>query len=167
MERLWAPWRMEYIEGIGEKENACIFCAKPAENKDAENFILYRGKKVFIILNTFPYSNGHLLIAPYRHTADLTDLSPEESQELLSAASLGIKALKETMRPEGFNLGMNLGRIAGAGIAGHLHLHIVPRWGGDTNFMATCGETKVIPESLSATLDKLRQALASREGKDA
>jgi len=168
MERLWAPWRMEYIDGIGkEAEKECIFCAKPAQDRDDENFILHRGKSVFLLLNTFPYTNGHLLAAPYRHTADLADLSEEEARELLAAAALGVKALQEAMRPDGFNLGMNLGRSAGAGIADHLHLHIVPRWSGDTNFMAACGEIKVIPESLSATLQKLRQALAGLEGKDA
>jgi len=167
MERLWAPWRMEYIEGIGESDNECVFCAKPAQDKDDENFILYRGEKAFIILNAFPYSNGHLLVAPYRHTADLCELGPEEMQEMMQLAGLGVRLLKETMRAEGFNLGMNLGRVAGAGIASHLHLHVVPRWSGDTNFMAACGETKVIPESLEATLKKLRQALVSMGGEDA
>ncbi len=163
MERLWAPWRMEYIERIGKEEKGCIFCVKAAESQDAENFILYRGKSVFILLNTFPYTNGHLLVAPYRHLAALTELGEEEARELLSAAALGVNALQRAMRPDGFNLGLNLGRPAGAGIADHIHLHIVPRWSGDTNFMTVCGETKVIPESLPDTLKKLRSALAEAD----
>jgi ATP adenylyltransferase len=164
MERLWAPWRMEYIEGMDRGEKECIFCGKASEDRDEENFILHRGKKVFVLLNTFPYTNGHLLVAPYRHTADLVGLNDEEAGELLSAAALAIKALREAMGPDGFNLGVNLGRSAGAGIADHIHLHIVPRWTGDTNFMAVCGEAKVIPEALSATFEKLRKALASLGG---
>ncbi|NIM05734.1 MAG: HIT domain-containing protein [Armatimonadetes bacterium] len=167
MERLWAPWRMEYIEGMGKEEKGCIFCTSASEDRDTENFILYRGKTVFIILNTFPYTNGHLLVAPYRHTADLTDLQEGEARELLSAATLGIKALRRAMSPDGFNLGINLSRTAGAGIADHLHLHIVPRWTGDTNFMSVCGEAKVIPEALPATLDRLRQAISTLESDDA
>lgn len=167
MERLWAPWRMEYINGIGKEEGGCIFCAKPAAQEDETNLILYRGRTVFIILNAYPYSNGHLLVAPYRHTGELTELAPEEAQELLAATMLGMRTLREAMRPDGFNVGMNLGRVAGAGIADHLHLHLVPRWGGDTNFMTVCGGAKVIPEALSVTYHKLRQALAAREAGDA
>ena len=167
MERLWAPWRMEYIGNIGKGDEECIFCSKPAEDKDEENFILYRGKCAFIILNAFPYSNGHLLVAPYRHTADLAGLNEAEASELLALTQLGVQVLRKAMNPEGFNIGMNLGRAAGAGIADHLHLHIVPRWGGDTNFMTVCGTVKVIPEALPVTLKKLQQALNSLEGLNA
>jgi ATP adenylyltransferase len=163
MERLWAPWRMKYIESLGTEEKDCIFCAKASQAEDDDNFLLYRGKTVFLLLNTFPYTNGHLMAAPYRHTADLTALTPAESQELLAVAALGVKALKKALNPDGFNLGMNLGRPAGAGITDHLHLHIVPRWSGDANFMAVCGNAKVIPEALPATLQKLRAALAELE----
>jgi|WetSurMetagenome_2_1015567.scaffolds.fasta_scaffold537273_2 ATP adenylyltransferase len=166
MERLWAPWRMKYIENLGNAAIDCIFCAKASQAADDENLLLYRGKTVFLLLNTFPYSNGHLLAAPYRHTADLTQLTLEENQELLSVAALGVKLLQSALNPDGFNLGMNLGRPAGAGIADHLHLHIVPRWSGDTNFMAVCGDIKVIPEALPATLQKLRAALAAGEKAD-
>lgn len=161
MEQLWAPWRMEYIEQIGKEEKACIFCSKSAQNLDDENFVLHRGRTVFILLNTFPYTNGHLLVAPYRHLADLAELSAEEAKEFFSAAALAVSALRQALSPEGFNLGLNLGRAAGAGIVDHLHLHIVPRWSGDTNFMAVCGGVKVIPEALPDTLKKLRLAVAA------
>jgi len=167
MERLWAPWRMEYIENIGKEENACIFCAKSEENSDEKNLVLYRGKSVFILLNTFPYTNGHLLVAPYRHTADITELNQDESCELIELASLGVKLLKAIMQPDGFNIGINLGRSAGAGIADHLHLHIVPRWHGDTNFMSVCGDVKIIPEALSETLKKLQKVLETEKKQDA
>jgi len=163
MERLWAPWRIQYIESLTNQDKTCIFCAKASQREDDDNFLLYRGKTVFLLLNTFPYTNGHLLVAPYRHTADLTSLTAEESRELLAVATLGVKILSKALNPDGFNLGMNLGRPAGAGITDHLHLHIVPRWSGDSNFMTVCGNTKVIPEALPATLQKLRAALAALE----
>jgi ATP adenylyltransferase len=164
MERIWAPWRMAYIENIDKEENDCIFCTKAAEERDDENFIVCREENCFVLLNAYPYTNGHLLIAPYRHTGDLTSLSAEEAQGLMCAAARVVKALKQAMHPEGFNIGMNLGRPAGAGIADHLHLHIVPRWSGDTNFMSVCSDAKVIPEALSVTLVKIRAALGEPDG---
>ena len=154
--RLWAPWRMVYIEGIDrEDDNGCIFCDKPAENADRENLILHRGETCFIIMNRFPYNNGHLLIVPYHHTAELGDLDAAVRLELLDTCDRAVRAMKNTMRPDGFNMGANLGRTAGAGIADHFHLHLVPRWNGDTNFMPVVGSTKVISESLDHTYDKL------------
>ncbi|MBI5167265.1 MAG: HIT domain-containing protein [candidate division NC10 bacterium] len=150
---LWAPWRMEYI--AGDKSSGCILCEKPKEGRDSENFILFRGEAVFIIMNIFPYNSGHLLIAPYRHIDTLALLTKEEAAELMAFAQKSEKVLKETLKAEGFNLGINLGKAAGAGIEGHIHLHVVPRWNGDTNFMPILGETKVIPEYLSSIYLKL------------
>ncbi len=155
MERLWAPWRLEYI--VGAKTEGCIFCVFPQQNDDAKNHILRRGKQAFVIMNAFPYSNGHLLIAPYRHIACLTDLTDDENLEMMQLAQLSCNALTEVCRPDGFNLGMNLGTAAGAGIADHLHMHIVPRWTGDTNFMPVFADVKVIPEALQTTYDKLKE----------
>jgi len=161
-EKLWAPWRMKYIEGIDVNDSGkCIFCEKPKEKNDKENFIVYRGSKCFIILNTFPYNNGHLLVVPYKHTSEIKDLDSETMLELMNTAGIVIEAVKNTMRPDGFNVGMNLGRSAGAGIAEHLHIHIVPRWIGDTNFMPVIGGTKVISESLEDTYRKLSKAMKS------
>lgn len=157
METLWAPWRIEYI--LGKKPAGCIFCVKPAENKDDENLILYRGKYHFIIMNAFPYNNGHMMVVPYRHTSTLEGWSVEERVELMELADLGVALLKKVMRPDGFNLGINMGLVAGAGVADHIHLHIVPRWNGDTNFMPVLADTRVISEHLVATYLKLKEAL--------
>ena len=159
-EKLWAPWRMKYIEGIDVNYSGkCIFCEKPKEKNDKKNFVLYRGSKCFIILNTFPYNNGHLLVVPYKHTSEINELDSETVLEVMNTTSIAIEAVKNTMRPDGFNVGMNLGRSAGAGIAEHLHIHIVPRWIGDTNFMPVIGGTKVISESLEDTYKKLSKAV--------
>lgn len=157
MEYLWAPWRMAYVQSATASD--CILCQKPGEDNDEVNLILYRGLYNFIILNAFPYNPGHLMIAPYRHTADLQDLRDEEAKEHLDIIKKGLELLKEVMEPAGFNIGLNLGRVAGAGIADHLHTHIVPRWGGDTNFMPVLSDTKVVPEALTATYRKLRTTL--------
>jgi ATP adenylyltransferase len=154
MERLWAPWRLEYI--IADKTEGCIFCVFPAQSNDREDRILHRGEHAFVIMNAFPYSNGHLLIAPYRHTADLSELSDEEGLEMMQLVGKSIRALREAFRPDGINVGVNQGTAAGAGIADHVHMHIVPRWNGDTNFMPVFAEVKVIPEALEATYDKLK-----------
>jgi ATP adenylyltransferase len=146
---------MDYI--LRKKEKGCLFCRKPKEKKDKENLILYRGKTAFIVMNKFPYNNGHLMVIPIRHCVDLEALNDEESQELYSLVSLSVRVLKETLRPHGFNVGLNLGGAGGAGEP-HLHFHVVPRWNGDTNFMPALGETKVIPEYLARTYDKLRFA---------
>ena len=154
MERLWAPWRMTYIKGI-KKEEGCVFCVKPNQRDDRDNLLLFRGKTCFVLMNLFPYNNGHLMVIPYRHTSDFSDLDKETSGELWELLCLCKKALTNVMRPEGFNIGMNIGRDAGAGIDQHIHMHIVPRWNGDTNFMPVIGETKVISQALSETYDAL------------
>lgn len=159
MEKLWAPWRMSYVEVNPKPSSGCIFCEKPQETADAENLILRRGQTAFVILNAFPYNNGHLMVVPYRHTADLADLAPDERDELMALAQWCTRLLAEAIRPDGFNMGMNLGRVAGAGIADHLHLHLVPRWNGDTNFMPVVADTRVLPDSLQSRYAKLRQAM--------
>ena len=156
MKILWAPWRIKYI--LGKKEG-CIFCDKVKENKDRENYILLRGKNAFVILNTFPYSNGHLMVAPYRHVPDLDGLEESELAELMRLVNTCTQILKKALKPEGFNIGANLGKASGAGVEGHIHIHIVPRWEGDTSFISTVGDTKIIPESLDDTYGKLLAAL--------
>jgi len=155
MERLWAPWRMTYIKGVNKEEDGCIFCIKPQQNNDKENLLLFRGKKSFVLMNLFPYNNGHLMIIPYKHTSDILDIDKETSGEMWELLNLSKRVLTTVMNPEGFNIGMNIGRNAGAGIDQHIHLHIVPRWNGDTNFMPVTGETKVISQALNETYDAL------------
>lgn len=157
MERLWAPWRIEYI--LQARQPGCILCQKPGEQNDEANFLLYRGKYNFIILNIFPYNPGHLMIAPYRHTANLLDLSDKEAREHFELIKKSLKLLKEVMEPAGFNIGLNLGKVAGAGIADHLHTHVVPRWEGDTNFMPVLSDTKIVSEALTATYRRLKANL--------
>jgi ATP adenylyltransferase len=158
MEKLWAPWRMAYV-GV-EQPTGCIFCTKPAAGEDDVTLVLHRGAHAFIMLNAFPYNNGHLMIAPYRHTSDMDSLSLDENREMMELAQLCVRILGRAYTPDGYNLGMNLGRVAGAGIADHLHLHVVPRWSGDTNFMPVVADTKVLPDSLRNTYAKLRAVLA-------
>ncbi len=155
MERLWAIWRVAYIK-IAGKQEGCIFCELPASKKDDENLILLRSEHAFLMLNRFPYNPGHLMIAPYRHLGDIEDLTQEEVLDIWEILKLSIKALKETMSPDGFNIGINVGRVAGAGFEGHVHVHIVPRWNGDTNFMPVVAETKVISESLESVYRELK-----------
>jgi len=157
MRKLWAPWRVEYI--LKEKEKKCIFCQKAKENKDGENYILFRGEKCLVMLNAFPYNNGHLMIAPYRHIGSIEDLEEEEAGEMMKILSRMTVLLKKVMHSDGFNIGMNLGDVAGAGIVNHLHLHIVPRWKGDCNFMPVLSDTKVISEDLQQTYQKLKEKL--------
>ena len=157
MEYLWAPWRIKYIQRA--TEGGCILCQKPSENSDEANFILYRGQHNFIILNAFPYNPGHLMVAPYRHTASLQDLRDTEAKEHFEIIKKSLELLKEVMGPAGFNIGLNVGKVAGAGLAEHLHTHIVPRWQGDTNFMQVLADTKVIPEALGSTYRKLKAKL--------
>jgi ATP adenylyltransferase len=161
MEKLWAPWRIEYI--LSKKPAGCIFCDKPAENKDEENLILHRGRYHFIIMNAFPYNNGHMMVVPFRHTATLSAWAAEEQQEMMQLADLAVELLRKSMRPDGFNLGINMGIVGGAGVADHIHLHIVPRWNGDTNFMPVLSDTRVISEHLRATFGMLKKALAEME----
>jgi ATP adenylyltransferase len=156
MEKLWAPWRMKYIkESIDKPGQGCIFCAKPAESKDRENLILYRGVHAFIMLNAFPYNNGHLMVIPYRHSNSMDDIDPAGAAELWLLLAKSRSALSKAFNPDGFNIGINLGRTAGAGIDTHLHVHIVPRWNGDSNFMPVIGGTKVISQSLEDAYDAL------------
>jgi ATP adenylyltransferase len=151
---------MEYITGESAKhDKGCIFCHKPKQKNDRGNHILLKGKKAFVMMNLFPYTNGHLMIAPYRHVGDFKKLTDAELLEMMHLAQLCQKAMEKCMRPEGFNLGFNLGRTAGAGIADHVHLHLVPRWNGDTNFMPVLAEAKVISEGLEQTYVKLSDAL--------
>src|SRR5688572_22969925 len=154
MERLWTPWRLAYVSGGGESA-ACVFCAAP-EDEDAAPLVLFRGDTCFVILNLFPYNNGHLMIVPRRHVASLADASAEERGELMELTRIAEIALTEAFGPHGMNMGINLGKAAGAGVPGHLHVHVVPRWNGDTNFMTVVGQTRVLPEELPATGDKLR-----------
>jgi len=153
MEQIWAPWRIEYIQM--EKPGGCILCDKPKQNDDVANYILYRGDKNFIIMNSYPYNPGHLMVAPYRHVANLEELTDEERHEHFNIVSRSVKLLKEVFNPAGFNIGMNISRIAGAGIDDHIHTHIVPRWQGDTNFMPVIADVRVMPEALAETYKKL------------
>jgi len=157
MEYMWAPWRMEYIKA--EKPHGCIFCDKPGQNSDRNNLILYRGDSCFVIMNYYPYNNGHLMIVPYRHVARLEHLSDSERYELMDLLSLCSTVLQHCMNPDGFNIGMNLGRVAGAGIDDHIHFHVVPRWNGDTNFMPVVGVTKVSPQGLIESYDQIKKQL--------
>lgn len=158
MHRLWAPWRSQYVRRE-EREEGCIFCKKPGENRDEENYILLRGETSFVMLNTFPYNNGHLMIAPYRHLSSLEEMNSEESIEMMELLRRMVKLLRKALQPEGFNIGMNLGKAGGAGVVDHVHLHIVPRWIGDYNFMPLLSETKVIPEALEQTYRELKRRL--------
>ncbi len=153
-ERLWATWRMAYFSQ-NNPNNECIFCSKPKEDTDRDNLILHRGKHTFTIMNLYPYNNGHIMIIPYRHISDFTKLSKEETTEMMEQLKFMISVIKKTMNPEGFNSGINMGRPAGAGIADHLHMHLVPRWTGDTNFLPIFDDTRVISEHIFATYDKL------------
>lgn len=153
MKQIWAPWRLEYIAGADE-EGECIFC-RAARDGDTDSLVVHRGDTAFCLLNKFPYSSGHLMIAPYRHVADFAELTADEALEIHRLAACGMGALAEAFGPQGYNLGWNLGRIAGAGIVDHVHLHVVPRWAGDTNFMPVLADVKVLPEHLSETRAKL------------
>jgi len=152
---LWAPWRRKYITGE-DSSRACIFCSKSSSDNDRDNLIIHRGKTAFALLNLYPYNNGHILIAPYRHTGDPTLITAEEYSEMLSIINRLIIKMRDKMNPEGFNMGMNIGRAAGAGIEDHIHMHLIPRWNGDTNFMPVTGEVKVISESLESVYEKLK-----------
>ena len=156
-DKIFAPWRIGYIQAT--KDEGCILCDLPREERDEENLILHRGKSSFIIMNRYPYNPGHLMIAPYKHVGVIEELDTGEIYEIIDLCKLAIRVIKSCMEPDGFNIGMNLGRIAGAGIDDHIHLHIVPRWSGDTNFMPVLAGTDVIPEALEETYKKLKEAL--------
>ncbi len=157
MKYLWSPWRMTYIEGP-KSENGCIFCKALELPDGVENLIVHRGDRAFVILNRFPYTSGHLMVVPYLHRPSLVDLEPDTRAELMELSAQGIRVLEAEYRPEAFNLGANIGESAGAGIADHIHLHVVPRWTGDTNFLSTLAETRVLPESLEDTYRRVRSA---------
>jgi ATP adenylyltransferase len=152
---MWAPWRMKYI--LQPEQKGCLFCEKAKERNDKKSYILYRSRKSFCIMNLYPYNNGHLMVAPYRHVRSLESLTDEEICDMLLVAKKGVKALKKAFKPQGFNMGINIGRIAGAGVVGHLHMHIVPRWRGDTNFMPILSDTKLVSQGLNRTYDTLRK----------
>ena len=159
MDRLWSPWRGEYIASAGASDSLgrCVFCEIQADSSnDQRNFVLHRARFNFVVLNIHPYSSGHLLIVPYEHAAELCSVSKETSDELMDLTKRAEAAIRGAYQPDGINLGMNLGRAAGAGIADHIHVHMLPRWNGDTNFMTTVGETRVLPEDLSTTFSRLR-----------
>lgn len=158
MNRLWAPWRIGYI--TGEKVGGCIFCEKPAEHDDRANYILARGRRCFVILNLYPYNNGHLMVVPYVHVASIEELPADTLAEMMALSQRALSVLRATMRPTGFNIGINQGTPAGAGVADHVHLHVVPRWVGDTNFMSVLADTHVMPQSLESCYDLLRGGLA-------
>ena len=157
MKQIWAPWRSVYIGGDHDKDE-CIFCAMLEANKDEENYILLRGEKSFVVMNRYPYTNGHIMVAPRWHVGEFDQLTDEETLEIFKHVRLMIKALR-SFNPDGFNIGVNMGLIAGAGVPGHVHVHVVPRWGGDTNFMPVFGDVRVISESLDVTYNKLKNTL--------
>ncbi|RLG92867.1 MAG: HIT family hydrolase [Candidatus Hecatellales archaeon] len=164
MKHLWAPWRINYILLKKEKkERGCIFCRFSKDKKnDEKNFVVFRAEKNFVVLNNYPYNNGHLMVAPYRHIKNLEDMSMEELNEHFLIVRKSVEVLKKVYNPHGFNIGINLGKTAGAGVENHIHTHIVPRWLGDTNFMPVISDTKVIPEALTETYRKLKEAWSKK-----
>jgi ATP adenylyltransferase len=158
MDYLWTPWRYKYIADAS-KDDRCIFCDAIQQNDDAHTHIVFRGKKNFVILNRFPYTSGHVMVVPYAHIADFAAADPDTLAEMMRIAQRVQASLENIYHPQGYNLGMNLGRAAGAGVTGHLHLHVLPRWAGDANFMTSVSETRIEPEDLSTTYEKLRRAM--------
>jgi ATP adenylyltransferase len=158
--RLWAPWRLQYL--TGDKSDDCIFCSKPALGDDERALIVHRGDACYVILNAFPYTNGHVMVAPFAHVADLRGLDEAAAAELVALTQRSLDAVESVYGPDGFNLGVNLGEVAGAGFAGHVHQHVVPRWKGDTNFMPVVGDTRVMPEELPDSWRKLRAAFGGQ-----
>ncbi len=159
MKQLWAPWRMDYI--LSDKTRGCILCGLPKEDRDRENLILYRSSHNFVVMNRFPYNNGHVMVVPYIHAPSLDGLSDETMLDFMKVTQHAVASIKRAFAPEGFNIGINLGRIAGAGMEEHIHLHMVPRWAGDTSFMTVFDEIRVIPEHILSTYDKLFAAFHS------
>jgi ATP adenylyltransferase len=156
-QRIWAPWRLAYVSDAGkDKVEECIFCSKPAEGDDESAFIVHRGERCFVILNTFPYTNGHLMVAPFEHVGRLQDIDAETTAEMMALVQRSLALLDAEYGPHGYNVGVNQGRVAGAGFEGHIHTHVVPRWGGDTNFMPVLADTRVMPQTLEQTYAALR-----------
>lgn len=156
MKRMWTPWRMEYI--LSDKKApvpGCLFCAKAQENRDRDNLVLRRRERTYTILNLYPYNNGHLMVVPFAHVASVEDLEAETAAEVMREVQHSVAMLRKLMAPDGFNIGINLGRPAGAGVEGHVHVHVVPRWVGDSNFMPVVGDTRLIPEDLASTYERL------------
>lgn len=160
MDYLWTPWRYAYVSAT-EKTSACVFCEAPKENDDAKMHIVYRGQHCFIILNAYPYTPGHVMVVPYVHLDELQKLPREAAHEMIELSQRMETVLRELYHPDGINLGMNIGKAAGAGIAGHIHMHVLPRWVADSNFMSVVGETRVLPETLDVTWAKMRKAIGS------
>ncbi|MEO8091338.1 MAG: HIT domain-containing protein [bacterium] len=155
-QRIWAPWRLAYVtDASKDSADECIFCAKPAESDDQANLIVHRGDRCFVILNLYPYTNGHLMVAPFEHVASITALDTETTAEIMALAQRAMSALEERYEPHGYNVGFNQGRVAGAGVEHHIHMHVVPRWGGDTNFMPVLADTRVMPQTLEQTYEAL------------
>jgi ATP adenylyltransferase len=166
MERLFSPWRSEYIASFSKTKkdegDVCLFCAAAKEKNDSRNLILLRRPFCFVMMNLYPYNSGHVLIVPYTHTSQFNRLSAKEYADIMAASALVMEAIEKTMKPQGFNFGANLGRAAGAGIERHVHFHVVPRWNGDTNFMPTLADTKLVSESMQATYRKVKKILSSK-----
>lgn len=154
---MWAPWRIGYV--TGERPDGCVFCKKIESDDDKANFVLHRGEHVAVVINTYPYNSGHLMVVPNRHVAELSELGDEEHEELWELTRLAARVLREALYPEGLNIGMNVGEAAGAGISDHLHMHIVPRWPGDTNYMSSVAETRVVPQSLEDSYEQLKSVI--------
>ncbi|MBO9369346.1 MAG: HIT domain-containing protein [Chloroflexi bacterium] len=166
MKHLWSPWRMSYIENHS-KEEGCVFCRLQAMEDSPENLIVFRGQRAYVILNRYPYTSGHLMVVPYVHVSTLEDLDAPTRAEMMELTTQSMRVLRRVYRPHAFNIGANIGEAAGAGVKEHVHIHIVPRWVGDTNFMSTLGETRVLPEALEDTFRKVRQAWEQENGQSA
>jgi ATP adenylyltransferase len=158
MDYLWTPWRYAYVSGT-EKTTGCVFCNAVKEKDDADALVVYRGKNCFVILNAFPYTPGHVMIVPYAHLDELQKLSTDAAHEMIALSQRMEAVLRELYRPDGINLGMNIGKAAGAGIAGHIHMHVLPRWIADANFVSVVGETRILPETLEVTWARMRRAM--------
>ncbi len=156
MKHLWSPWRMRYINEF--KKDGCVFCAALQQEDGSENLIVARGERAFVIMNAYPYTSGHLMVLPYQHAPDLSDLDSETRAEMFELVTKASQVLREIYSPEGFNIGINMGEAAGAGIEEHIHIHVVPRWMGDTNFMTAVGQTRVLPEALEETFRRVKDA---------
>ena len=155
--RIWAPWRLAYVKDASkDSEAGCIFCAKPEQGDDEANLIVHRGERCFVMLNLYPYTNGHLMVAPYAHVGSIVEITPDTTAEMMALAQRAISILEEAYSPHGFNVGFNQGRVAGAGVEHHIHMHVVPRWGGDTNFMPVLADTRVMPQTLEQSYEALR-----------
>lgn len=163
MEKMWSPWRSQYIESFKDKKSdikGCVFCGSMNDSLDEDqSLVVFKGEKTFTVLNLYPYNNGHLMVVPYRHISDIAELTMEEMTEVLTTIQRLIAALRATSNPEGFNIGANLGKVSGAGIADHIHFHVVPRWNGDTNFMPVIGSVKVLSQDLLTTKIQLQKEL--------